>query len=177
MVRGDVLVGSSLKRMNTLRFRSRNLLIFSVESWDATVIGHALTGEDSSRSDALDYLSKEGYDVGSSGGSNPTVTNGDTSSVGIPVEERTIWPARGNPQTDAEELQQKAEQDNIENLTHQERIQVACRHLQYGWEPTWEWFKKQFGSSFKPKVTWQFLKGIVEDFNEYDHVHVPDQPT
>ncbi|WP_228371028.1 MULTISPECIES: hypothetical protein [unclassified Natrinema] len=160
--------------------KSGNSRIFSVSSWEATEVGHALTSEEGGRDTALDYLSEQGYNVGASG-STVSRSKGTTAlrSATPNGEPRTIWPARENPQTTAEALQRKAEQDGIVTLSHNERIRVACRHLQYGWQPTWEWFKEQYGSAFKPEVTWWFLKGIVEDpdFVEYDHVDIPPKPT
>jgi len=157
--------------------KSGSSRIFSVSSWEATVVGHALMSEEGGRDTALNYLSEQGYDVGASGstGSN---SNGTTTSASgeFSRETGTIWPARENWNTDVEGLQWKAEQDGIGTLSHKERVRVACRHLQNGWQATWEWFKEQFGSTFKPEITWQFLKGIVEDFEEYNHVDVPPKP-
>lgn len=47
--------------------QSRNSRIFTLESWHATVAGHALIGEEGSRQAALDYLESEGYNVGKGG--------------------------------------------------------------------------------------------------------------
>ena len=160
--------------------KSGSSRIFSVSSWEATVVGHALTSDEGGRDTALDYLSEQGYDVGASGSS----TSESTSTIAsrgetLEGEPRTIWSARENPQSEAEALQLKAEQDGIGTLSHNERVRVACRNLHQGWQATWEWFEEQFGSTFKPEVTWRFLKGIVEnpDFEEYDHVDVPSKPT
>jgi hypothetical protein len=154
--------------------KSGSSRIFSVSSWEATVIGHALMSDEGGRNSALNYLSEQGYDVGSAGSDSQGTS---TSTVGTSSgEPRTIWPARKDPQSTAETLQQRAEQDGIDTLSHDDRIRVACRHLQHGWQATWEWFEEQFGPSFKPDVTWQFLKGIVEEFEEYNHVDVPPKP-
>lgn len=160
--------------------KSGSSRIFSVSSWEATEVGHALTSEVGGRDTALNYLSEQGYDVGASGSPKSGSKSTTALRAGTSNEEpQKIWPARESPGTKAEALQRKAEQDGIGTLTHNERIRVACRHLQYGWEPTWEWFKEQYGAMFKPEVTWQFLKGIVEepDFEGYDHVDVPPKPT
>lgn len=159
--------------------KSGSSRILDVEVWEATIVGHALTGEDGSREAALDYLTDQGYDVGSSGATSSRSKGSDASSRGTSSgEARSIWPARSSPKTRAEELQRKAEQEGIDTLSHNERIRVACRHLRQGWKPTWEWFREQFGSEFKPEVTWSFLRGIVEDdaFEEYDQVTVPEKP-
>lgn len=146
--------------------------IYSVTLREATVVGHALAGEDASRTAALEYLTEQGYDVGASGSKGTTVLRSGTSSG----EPRAIWPARQNPQTEAEELQRQAEQEGIDTLTHNEKIRVACRHLRQGWNPTWKWFKEQFSSDFKPSVAYGFIKGLVDDFEEYDDVKVPEKP-
>lgn len=160
--------------------KSGSSRIFSISSWEATEVGHALTSDEGGRDTALSYLSERGYDVGASGS---TVSGSERTTASRAAthdeEPRTIWPARENPQSKAEALQRKAEHDGIGTLSHNERIRVACRHLQYGWRPTWEWFKEQYGSTFKPTVTWQFFKRIVEDpaFEEYNDVDVPPKPT
>jgi hypothetical protein len=157
--------------------KSGSSRIFNVSSWEATEAGHALTSDEGGRDTALNYLSEQGYDVGASG-STASSSKAITKPEGVTRDNdpSTIWPARENPQTEAEALQRKAEQNSIDTLSHNERIRVACRHLQYGWQPTWEWFEEQFGPTFKPEVTWKFLKGIAEDFEEYDHVNIPSKP-
>lgn len=160
--------------------KSGSSRIFSVSSWEATEVGHALTSDEGGRDTALNFLSEQGYDVGTSGSASSPSKRITTSRSGtLDGESGEIWPARENPQTEAEALQRKAENDGIDTLSHNERIRVACRHLQYGWQPTWEWFKEQFGSTFNPEVTRRFLKGIVEDpeFEEYDDVDVPPNST
>ena len=152
--------------------QSRQSRIFRVKPWQARVVGHALTGEDGSRDAALDYLDDEGYDIGSAGSTASTAT-----SCSAPTGATRIWPAREHPQTTAEALQRQAEQKGIETLTHPQRIKIACRHLRQGWQPTWDWFEEQFGSDFKPGVTWRFLSSIVKDFEEYDSIVVPDEPS
>ncbi|PGF18423.1 hypothetical protein CP556_18445 [Natrinema sp. CBA1119] len=160
--------------------KSGSSRIFSVSSWEATEVGHALTSDKGGRDTALNYLSEKGYDVGASGStvSGSKCTTASRSNE-FSRETGTIWPARENWGTDVEGLQWKAEQEGIGTLSHKERIRVACRFLQNGWQPTWEWFKEQYGSTFKPRITWQFLRGIVEDpdFREYDNVDVPPKPT
>jgi hypothetical protein len=159
--------------------QNRTSIILRVSSLEAIVVGHALTGDEGSRDRALEYLSGQGYDTGTSG---PATSGSEKGSVSKPGENKretgTIWPARKNAGTDVEALQWKAEHEGIGTLSHGDRIGVACRFLQNGWEPTWDWFKEQFGSAFKPDVTWGFLKGIVEEpgFEEYDHVEVPSRP-
>lgn len=154
--------------------QSRNSRLLRVDSWQATVVGHALTSGNASRQAALDFLRAEGYDVGSAGSSgSATPTRHNTR----PTATR-IWPARRNPGTPAEALQRQAEQNGIETLSHTERGQVACRVLRYGWDPAWEWFKKQFESEFKPIVTWEQFQSIIASYpDDYCHVEVPPKPS
>lgn len=150
--------------------RSRNSRIFRVESWQATVAGHALTGEDANRQAALDYLESEGYDVGEAGNSGKAAP----SKTAEPRRRAGHVPPVRAPRTDAATLQQQAEQNGIESLTHMERWRVACRVLWHGWEPAWEWFKEQFGADFDPDVTQEQFQSVIEAFPEdYDHVEVP----
>ncbi len=153
--------------------QSRRSRILDVDSWHARVVGHALTGKGGNRDAAYHYLESEGYDTGSAGSTTATSRRCQSST-----EVTTIWPARENPRTEAEALQQQAEQEGITTLKHDERIKVACRHLRYGWDPAWEWFKEQFGSEFKPRITWKYFKSVVEEdeFHEYDNIEPPEEP-
>lgn len=153
--------------------QSRDSRIFRVESWQATVAGNALTGEDASRQAALDYLESEGYDVGEAGTSEKTTTpkTAEPRRRGGHISPEQV------PRTEAAALQQQAEQDGIETLTHMERWRVACRVLKWGWEPAWEWFKEQFGPDFDPDLTREQFRSVIETFPEdYDHVEVPASP-
>jgi len=150
--------------------RSRNSRIFRVESWQATVMGHALTGEDASRQAALDYLESEGYDVGEAGNNEKAAP----SKTARPRRRAGSVPPVRTPHTEAARLQQQAEQNGIEALTHMERWRVACRVLKWGWEPAWEWFKEQFGANFDPDITREQFRSVIEAFpDDYDHVEVP----
>lgn len=153
--------------------KSRNSRIISVDSWTATVVGHALTGDDASREAALDYLETEGHDTGKQESSIP---NRESRSTGR--SERTTAKPEQVLQTEADALQQQAEKEGIETLSHKERFRVACRLLRFGWEPAWEWFKQQYGDGFKPNVTRNQLLGVIkaypEDYTAYpeDYTHV-----
>jgi len=153
--------------------QSRNSRIFSVESWQATDAGYALTGDDASRRAALNYLKSEGYDVGESGnGGNATMR--ETTET---QQNENRNPSVQDPVTSAGKLQQQAEQDGINTLSHNERWQVACRLLNWGWEPAWEWFKEQFGDHFDPSITRQQFRSIIASFpDDYVHVDVPAKP-
>lgn len=152
---------------------SGSSVIHHVNSWQARVVGHALTGEGASRQAALDYLEDEGYDVGSAGSSYSHTSRSSQ-------EQRTadhIWPAREDWQRPAEGLQRRAEQEGITTLDRVEKARVAGRVLRYGWDPAWEWFQQQFGASFKPDVTWEQFRNIIEAYPEdYKNVEVPDRP-
>lgn len=154
--------------------QSRSSIIHSVTKIEALKTGFHLSRKSGGRGAARKYLSDQGYEVGASGSKKTTTSSGGTSTS----ESKEIWPARKNSGNPAEDLQRKAELNDIESLTHSERISVACRHLLQGWQPTWDWFKEQYGSDFKPDVTWEFLREIVEEpeFNEYEDVDVPDKP-
>lgn len=153
--------------------QSRNSRIFRVKSWHATVAGHALSGDNGSREAALDYLESIGYDVGE-GGTSGAASNSNTA--GAPRRRGPIRPVQ-TPRTEAAKLQQQAEQSGIRTLTHMERWRVACRLLWHGWEPAWEWFKTQFGTGFKPDVTWEQLRSVVQAIpDDYGHVEVPPKP-
>ena len=152
--------------------RSRNSRIFQIDDWDATVAGHALTDEGASREDALGYLKDQGYEIGNAGSKNKnrsTKTRMDHKAV-------SIWPARSHPNSEAERFQHMAEENGIKTLSHTQRARIACRLLRYGWDPAWNWFKKEFGQSFKPNVTWEQFNSIIKSYPEYDHVEVPSRP-
>lgn len=83
-----------------------------------------------------------------------------------------------DPLTEAGEYQRRAEQGGIEALSHNERFKIACRLLKkYHWKPVWNWFREQYGSSFKPMVTWIYLQSVVEQYpSDYQHITVPSPP-
>lgn len=163
--------------------QSRESVIIQLDAWLAVVVGHLLRDEGGSRQAARDYLESEGYNTGKSGTGekrkgkdNSTETQ---ESGGTDQEQRRL---RGSirpilkPGTAAARLQQRAEQDGIETLSHIERGKVACRVLGAGWEPAWDWFKMQYGPKFKPVVTWEQFNSVVQSYPEYDHVEVPSKP-
>lgn len=148
--------------------KSNRSRIFRVEPWQATVVGHALTGEDASRKAALDYLEGEGYDTGKAGRSGKGATSKPAGTRG-----HGGGASRSDDEREAAKLQRQAEQSGIETLSHRERWRVACRLLKRGWEPAWEWFKQQYGSAFRPDVTReQFLSAVRKWPDDYAHVTV-----
>lgn len=150
--------------------KSRNSRILNVSRWEAEVVGHALTGDEGSKTDALSYLKGEGYDVGDSGHSG-TRTNTESLSGGSDESETT----NKSSQTEATVLQHQAERDDINALSHKERSRVACRLLKKdGWEGAWEWFKEQFGDDFDPDITRQQFQSIINAYPEdYGHISQP----
>jgi len=147
--------------------QSRNSRIIRVESWQATVVGHSLTGDDASRQAALDYLESEGYDVGEGGTSEKPASS---KIAGPPKPAGNVSSVQA-PRTEAAVLQQRAEQEGIDTLSHMERWRVACRVLGWGWEPAWDWFKEQFGADFDPDITQEQFQSVIEAFPEdYDHI-------
>ncbi|RLM88219.1 hypothetical protein D3D01_21880 [Haloarcula sp. Atlit-7R] len=152
--------------------QSRNSRIFRIEPQQAAVVGHTLTDDDPGRQAALDYLQSQGYDVGKAGTSGNTSTSKTTGSE---IGHNSALSMRGS-QTEVAALQEQAEQGDIETLSHMEKWRVACRLLKWGWEPAWEWFKKQFGANFKPEITREQFESIIQTFPEdYDHIKVPPQ--
>ena len=151
--------------------KSNQSRIFEISSWQAIFLGYVLTGEDGSRQVALEYLQREGYDVGKSGSSSrsqssnqPGTRSSSTSGIS------------GSNETHAGMLQRRAEENGPDTLTHVELSNVANRLLQSGgWEHAWEWFELQFGDRFNPRNTWENLKGIVEYYDDIE-VYVPPRP-
>jgi hypothetical protein len=158
--------------------QSRSSIIHSVSRVEALKVGYHLIREDGGRQAAVTYLSENGYDTGAAG--SDFSSQGQTSSRlrALEGEAGTVWPARETPQTEAEALQQIAEQEGIENLSYPEVNQIAHRHLRYGWEAAWEWFKEQFGAEFDPVKTWNHFRSIVKGskYDEYDDVEIPEKP-
>jgi hypothetical protein len=149
--------------------QSRNSRIFRVEPADAIITGHILRDEEHSRQDALNYLESQGYDIGSSGlGKRSPVSK--RSPVTVRAEKGTT-----RPQTEASRLQERAEREGVETLTHFERVRVACRLLLGGWDNAWRWFREQFGPNFSPKITWVQFNSIVTSYPEYAF-EVPPRP-
>ncbi|WP_396611469.1 hypothetical protein ACH9L7_14870 [Haloferax sp. S1W] len=158
--------------------QSRNSRIFPVGSWPAIVVGHALTGEDGSREDALAHLESEGYDIGAEGesGKPSNTPSYQKREPNVAEQSGLVSTHAQSATTPAARLQRQAEKKGIETLSHNERGRVACRLLKWGWEPAWEWFNDQYGSAFKPDVTWEQFKNIVESYSDYGHVEVPPKP-
>lgn len=150
--------------------KSNNSRIFNVTSWQATVVGHALTGENASRQAALSYLESEGYDVGKAGSSRKNSYSGTTEA------QKYDKLQSNQTTTEAAKLQQQAEQNGINSLKHEEIANVANRLLRIGgWSVAWEWLEEQFGKQFDAEQTWIQLKGIVEYYPDLQ-AEVPPKP-
>lgn len=154
--------------------QSRSSIIHPIEKKEALRAGFQLIRENGGRDAARKYLSDQGYNVGASGSNSTTASRGRNSSD----KAKEIWPARENPPNKAEEFQLRAEREGIDQLGYPEINRIAHRLLRFGWNPTWRWFKEQFGEQFNPKETWEHLRSIVkeEDYDEYDHIEVPKKP-
>jgi hypothetical protein len=166
--RGDILViigGAS--------YQSR---IIEVEQTTAKRVGGLLHPEEGRREDALNYLERKGYNTGSAGRSGTSRPNHRSREQGDYVE---VLPVT-SPTTEAAEFQQRVEQGGTptEELDHGERRRVANRLLTiYGWNPTWQWFQKQYGDDFKPKRTWKGLRRVIKTHSEdLNHINVPPEP-
>lgn len=152
--------------------RSRNSRIFEVDEASALVAAKKLCQEPGTRRAALTFLEREGFDVGASGGSSST-SQPRTSSV---RRASRVLPAT-DPRSEAAELQRRAEQGRIQELTEPEIALIAIRLLQkYGWGPTWDWFEKQYGVNFKPKLAYGKLKHIADYYDDLSHVQIPPPP-
>lgn len=153
--------------------QSRNSRIFELKASDATAATSVLSPEEGGRQAALSYLETEGYDVGASGGgggsrSQPVASTQTDSERVLPVDV---------PTTEASELQRRAEQKGIQTIQHTEIARVGSRLLsKYGWDPTWEWFREQYGADFDPVVTWRQLESLVAAYPDLEHVVVPPRP-
>jgi|GEM_PF-1368828 len=146
--------------------KNNQSVILRVDKWQATVAGHALTGQGGNRQAALDYLVDEGYDIGKAGKASPGTSNQRTLRGPDHVEQPE--------KTEAAKLQIRAEREGIESLGHMERWRVACRLLLQGWEPAWQWFKAQFGPSFDSEITRDQFLSVINSFpDDYSHVDVP----
>ncbi|MFA1612457.1 hypothetical protein [Halobellus rubicundus] len=154
--------------------QSRSSRIFGVKPYQAATVGKILMREGGGRAEALEYLSNEEFDIGAAGSavSKPSVKTKRRA------DNSTSQP-KPSQKSEAAKLQQRAEQYGIKSLGHIERLRVANRLLKQDWEVAWEWFKQQFGSEFKPDVTWTHFKSICENTkygNDYSHVKVPKRP-
>lgn len=152
--------------------QSRYSRIFSVDPRHAAAAGESLLKDRRGRERALDYLVEQGYDVGKRQQDNKP---GAAKTTASKPRSRKIRPIN-KPKSQAAQLQQRAEREGIQTLSHPEKARVACRLLLFGWEPAWEWFNEQFGSEFKPEVTWTQFNCIIEAYPEYDHIQIPTRP-
>lgn len=113
--------------------------------------------EKDGRQEALTQLCSFGYEVGSAGKNGPRRENR--------ANNRDFQP------TNAYRLQQQAEQDGIESLSHDERRDVSNRLLRTrGWDGADEWFQEQYGEQYDREVTHEQLRSIA---NEYDDLPSP----
>jgi hypothetical protein len=101
----------------------------------------------------LNVLRVFGYKVGSAGKNGP---RRDTSTND-----------RGSQSTEAYRLQQRAEEDHVESLGHDERLDVANRLLHVrGWDGADEWFQEQYGEQYSEQLTHKFLRSVVKKYDD-----------
>ncbi|MCU4716605.1 hypothetical protein [Halapricum hydrolyticum] len=149
--------------------RSRASHIISVDEKTAKHLGDVLHSEDGGRQEARAHLEKQGYDTGSAG----QASTRPSKPAGTQDYDRVL-PAT-HPRTDAGRFQQRAEEEGIQTLTHDERFRVACRLLyKYPWDPVWDWFKTQYADDFDPDVTWTQLNSAAQTISV--DVTVPARP-
>ena len=130
--------------------RSRNSRIFSIPRWLALGVA-----EKSSFNEALELLEQFGYDTGSSGKVESSYHN-KSNGYQNPTEN-----------TPAYDLQQQAEKQGIDTLTHLELRTVANRLLQqYGIKDTRQWFQDQYGDDFDREVTDKQIKHLCDSFDD-----------
>ena len=150
--------------------RSRHSRFIEVDRQTAVITGLLLHPEEGSRQEARAYLEDQGYDTGSAGKGNvqKPITAGTNSDF------EHVLPAI-TPTTEAGELQQRAEQEGIQTLSHGEQIRVACRlFYKYSWGPVWHWFEKQYGEDFDEDITFTQLRSVANGLDA--DIDVPDHP-
>lgn len=158
--------------------QSRRSIIHSVSKTEALQTGYHLIRSGGGRQAALTYLTEAGYDIGSSGSASHSEGKTTSRSGSRDGEPLTIYSAREETTNEAEQYQWIAENEGVDELSYEDFNLIAHRLLRYGWDPSWEWFKEQFGSEFDPVKTWTQFRSIVEEegYNEYDDVEVPEKP-
>jgi len=130
--------------------KSGSSRIFSIPRWLALAIA-----EESSFKEALELLEGFGYDTGSSGRVESSYHN-KSNEYQNPTKN-----------TAAYDLQQKAEEEGIDTLTHLELRTVANRLLQqYGIKDTRHWFQQQYGDDFDRQVTGKQIKNLCDSFDD-----------
>lgn len=105
------------------------------------------------RREALNQLRSFGYEVGSAGKNGP--------------RRETSTNDRDFRLTDAYRLQERAEQDGVETLSHEERRDLANRLLRTrGWDGADEWFREQYGERYDREVTHEQLRSIATEYDD-----------
>jgi hypothetical protein len=132
--------------------------IFEVEEITAILVSNALEVE--GRTKALEILSNRGYEIGSSG-YHGSRFHDESQRAG---------------ETDAAKIKREIESGTRER-TYENILRVACRLLRIeGWDAAYEWCRETFGTDFDPKRTHKQLKDLVETYDDYSHVAVPEEP-
>lgn len=138
-------------------------LIHDVDTATGVAVGKLL-GPDGSRDDALAFLTREGYEIGSSGASTPS-RRSPAGKTNLKALDRVL-PAT-NPHTNAGRLQQQVEQRGVHSLRNERAAMrlIGNRLLtKYSWEATWAWFKDQYGPTFNSEITHRELRNIANHY-------------
>jgi hypothetical protein len=106
------------------------------------------------RKEVLNKLRDFGYDVGSAGKNGP---RRESNRSGQTTQSPNQY-----------ELEQRAERDGVDTLSHQERVHLANRLLRTrGWDGADEWFQEQFGEQYDREVTHRQLRSVLNN-DEFD---------
>ena len=137
-------------------------------SWKARVLD--LTGQDElveqiahrlrseGRGAALMELEYRGFDVGGSGYNGVRPPDADAQSNN----------------SEAAILKQRIENGKLEP-ERDDIIKAACRVLELrGWDAAWNWCEQVFDDDFDPEITYEELKSLVEQYDDFD-VEVPNR--
>ncbi|TYL35848.1 hypothetical protein CV102_25605 [Natronococcus pandeyae] len=129
--------------------RSRIFKVSSETAHDTAAILLA-----SGRKAALEYLREAGYNVGKAG----RIESNYAPSGDSP-------PSGETKRSAAERLQQRAERESFDVLTHNEKIRVACRLLHGGKEYAHDWIRRNM-RVYDPEITERFLTDLLNTYGE-----------
>lgn len=132
--------------------------LFGVEEITARLVATAL--KSTGRDKALEVLANRGYEVGSSG-YNASQYHETTETTGG---------------TEAANIKHGIE-DETRERSYANILRVACRLLRIdGWDSAYDWCRDILGADFDPVETHNKLETIVEAYDDYAHVTVPEAP-
>lgn len=132
--------------------------IFRVEEITARLVVLALENE--GREKALEVLSNRGFEVGSAGYNNSQY-HAEKGSDG---------------ETEAARLKRGIEKGTRER-TYDNIVRVVCRLLRIeGWDAAYGWCRDLFGQDFDAEQTHEHLERLVEMYDDYSHIDIPEAP-